>query len=237
MSQFLSTSGYGFNIDPTKSVAGIVVELLGAFNVGGSASALTCRLIKDTSGTGVIRVMNRATAAISGTLDYTLGGPLDSWNESWTPTQINSSLFGVVVRKEGSENAQLAVDAVRITVYSTDSVLLYNNYAAGAYTFGPTPIAVNATSITFYVDINQHTDVAIVWTLATEISFDSGSTWGPLVSMSREGGVTTGSSGVVEARGWARHPLYDSTNANRQFRGTLTITGGSLFTSVGCFVN
>ncbi|MEO8007148.1 MAG: hypothetical protein ABI728_01315 [Betaproteobacteria bacterium] len=241
ISQYLVSQDYRFNIGPTRSIAGILVELMGCISAyeGGPPfpTPITCRLIRNN----VIRVSNRVqtVSATTTSIDYSYGGPLDSWDEPWTPAEINDVNFGVAVRKESNATfIQIVVDAVRITIYTANLVLPVFTYLTGTYNFGPTAVTVGATSLTVYVDVARHTNAAVTMTLTVEISYNNGSTWELFVSGSGPGGSpTVGPSGLNEPRWWLRRNLASVADANTQYRGSLVLSGGSLVTSVGAFVN
>jgi hypothetical protein len=169
--------------------------------------------------------------------NYDLGGPIDNWDEPWLPSEINDINFGVALSKDGTEASQMFVDAVCLTVYTTDNALPVTTYAAGTCTFGPTAVKVGATSFTAYMDATLHTDSGVTATLEIDISYDAGATWILLCSGSGVGGAVTGPSGIVEPRWWFRTTLASTADSNTQFKGSLTIAGGSLLTSVGVFMS
>jgi len=237
ISSSLISTGFGFNIDLNRSIAGIVVELMTTF-YGVNPLAVTCRLQK-TAGVGPRVTFRRQTVtnAFPTLLDYTFGGAADTWDEPYLPSEINKSEFGVAIRLENStQAATVNIDAVRMTVYSTDQVLPVANYAAGTYSFGPTAVPNGRSLLTFWIDTTLHLDAAVTFSIATEISYDNGSSWAGFIGGSRTGvpGGATHPSGQPDYRFIAYRTLA-SSGSTTQFRGTFTLTGGSLITGIGVY--
>lgn len=108
--QRLNTTGYNFQIDPTRQIDGITVEVEASVLVG--TATVYCRIIK----AGVV-----STTRISGTWTTTegfvqYGNATTLWGETWTPDNVNAQDFGVSIRQEDALTSTLSCDSVRITV-------------------------------------------------------------------------------------------------------------------------
>lgn len=235
-SQYLYMDQFRFNIHQKRSIAGISATV--RVKPGNVLPAeFTMQLIRNA----VISSQKRratlpATTEESGA-SVVFGGALDSWDEPWMPSEINALNFGITLRKENTDAlSSFFIQYVRLTVYTTDLVLGHQSYAASSYNFGPTAIASGKTTISFYADTTTHTDSGVTLAMLIEVSYDSGSNWITATDTSMAGAAITGPSGIVEPRAWFRTGLADSGSSNRQYKGTLTISGGSLTTSVGAYL-
>jgi hypothetical protein len=119
-SNYLQGTQYGFNIPGDTTITGIEVRVNRRID-DHNANILDnqIRLVK----AGVIVGENRANALvwpIAFTL-ATYGGPTDLWGTDWTPAEINSPDFGVVLAayrsNSGGNLRQAVVDSMQITVY------------------------------------------------------------------------------------------------------------------------
>lgn len=120
-SQFVGYVGFGFSIPTDKIIVGISVEIEKSINIGsGKIRDLTVQLTKD----GVNFIGNNLAKTTSNWplsdtyVEY--GSPTDLWGTTWTPNEINSSNFGIIIRVKkhnplGIRRAR--IDHVRITVY------------------------------------------------------------------------------------------------------------------------
>jgi hypothetical protein len=236
-SNYLLCTNFGFNIDRNRSIVGIKVETINV--ISAFLTPLTVRLQKTTAiGPRVLFRRVTTTDDFPTAHDYNFGSALDSWDEPFLPSELNSSEFGCALILEDTTNSfSILVDAIRMTVYTTDNALPVSTYAVGTYNFGPTAVTVGATSFTAYIDATLHTDAGVTVTLEIDISYDAGATWKLLCSGSGVGGAVTGPSGVTEPRWYFRTTLASTADSNTQFKGSLTIAGGSLVTSVGIFMS
>jgi hypothetical protein len=233
LSSSIIATGFNFNIDLNRSIAGIKVEVLQTAAV--PDTALTCRLQK-TASVGPRVAFRRKTVGNLPAQDITYGESTDTWDEPYLPAEINNIEFGVAMRLEdGSQVATCSIDAVRMTIYSTDQVLPAQDYPAATYSFGPTAIPTGRSLLTFWVDTSLHLSGAISFTLNVEISYDSGANWAGFATGARVGQATaTHPSGQADNR-FILYRSLDSSGAGTQFRGTFTISGGRLITGVGVY--
>jgi hypothetical protein len=116
------------------TITGIGVEIK-AGSVGGHT--LSVQLLKEGPGGVPIPVGVAKSLVVPATAGNfctgslwrpMLGGAADLWGTTWTDTEINSDFFGVVVNS-GSGGANRGVDAVRITVYTSDAGTFGPEYA------------------------------------------------------------------------------------------------------------
>ncbi len=121
-SHYLKATNFGFSIASNATIQGIVVEV-DRYESGGSTLRVTDNSIKLVKG-GVISGNDKSAGLSwpnSDTNTYvSYGGPSDLWGLNWTPADINSSNFGVVISaiKDSTDHDRTAyVDHIRITVY------------------------------------------------------------------------------------------------------------------------
>jgi len=128
--------GFGFEIPAGATVDGIVVE------VEGYAGNSSCHMMKLLNASGTAEGDNNA--ADGGSLPTSLGidtfgGAADKWGVTLTPTMVNDADFGVqFAYLNGTNNADIFVDYLRMTVYYTA--------AAASYPLSGTVSGVSATS-------------------------------------------------------------------------------------------
>lgn len=120
ISHYLQCTGYGFAIPANAVINGITV------NVERNSSTTTAtvptdyqvRLVK----AGVMGATDRATATNYTTADVVEahGGATDLWGDTWTPSNINASNFGVAFSTQkpgtGGGNRTVSVDYIEITI-------------------------------------------------------------------------------------------------------------------------
>jgi hypothetical protein len=162
----------------------------------------------------------------------------DDGTSTDTKADINLDAASSLLTPTGDISLDAFVDYARVAVGKTEPVLVSQEYGPGAYEFGPTPIAPNATSITFHVDTGQHTDPNVTVDFVFEISFDGGKNWTRLGGFGRTGEEPKPFHGFANNRGGSQFALEQPDNPDRQFRGTMQIgKGGSLITSLGMVVS
>ena len=120
VSNYLQASQYGFTIPSEASILGIEV----VFNRSASAhnpsiSDNSVRLVRAGAPVGDDKAIDAPWPSTLGLATY--GGPEDLWGTTWTPEQVNSTDFGVVLsaqRDNNGNNSRIAtVDSMQITVY------------------------------------------------------------------------------------------------------------------------
>ena len=121
---YLQATNFGFSIGLGFSIIGIVVEIERS-DPGNTTSDYSVRLVKN----GFIVGSDLASPATYSTADntQTYGGIGEFWGESWSPADINSSNFGVVisVKKQGSFpiGSAARIDNIRIRVLFDNGTL------------------------------------------------------------------------------------------------------------------
>lgn len=136
-SDYLKATNFGFAIDSGATINGIVVEFERKANSaagGGSGARINDQEVKLVKA-GTIQTTNKSAGAMWSTTEayVSFGGVADLWSGTWTPSDINNSGFGAVIRvagnrSDGSETA--SVDHIRITVYYTAAAGGTTNVAA-----------------------------------------------------------------------------------------------------------
>ena len=119
-SEYLQGTQYGFGVPADATITGIEVKI-NRLAVGPPPS------IYDTEVSLVINdvvVGDNKASALPWPSSFTIvtyGGPTDLWGTSWTPAQINSDGFGVVLAanrgNQGQSDKYATVDTMQITVY------------------------------------------------------------------------------------------------------------------------
>ena len=120
-SKDLIATNFGFSIPASATINGISVKFGGTqASVGSSISDTTVELIKSgtvQTGDNQAFVTNWATSAA----DRTYGSDSYTWLNTWAPSDINSSGFGVMLNLNnfGASAVDAFVDSIAITVYYT----------------------------------------------------------------------------------------------------------------------
>lgn len=114
--QLLKCTNFGFSVPSDATVDGIQVsvERIGTLT---RVSDEKIQLVKGGSLQGDNKASATAWPTSDGTATY--GGAADKWGLTWSPSDVNASDFGVVVRAKSSNNATPGVDHVQITVTYT----------------------------------------------------------------------------------------------------------------------
>ncbi|HWA31994.1 MAG TPA: vWA domain-containing protein, partial [Candidatus Paceibacterota bacterium] len=127
-SHYLKATNFGFSIPANAVIRGISVNMTRSaqYNSGGffgsnNLSDNSVRLVKGNTITGSDKAGNQAWSTSNTPASY--GSPSDLWNTAWTPSDINSSNFGLVfsVKRNGSSNStnKATITAISMTVYYT----------------------------------------------------------------------------------------------------------------------
>lgn len=126
-SKFLKCTNFGFSIPTGATITGIQMEVVGQWNTGSSGQWWTLDYIRIVKG-NTIKSTNY-TADIEGSNDtYAyVGGDGELWGETWTPSDINSSGFGVAIATytAGGPN-KISLDFIGLKVYYTTESGDYN---------------------------------------------------------------------------------------------------------------
>ena len=122
ISNRLKGTNFGFTIPAGATIDGIVVEIEKSDNNIGSAVDNRVQLL---DAAGALVGSNKADTATNWPNSLTIttyGGTTDKWAASPTPTMVNDVDFGVVMSgKATSNNTDIFVDFIRMTVYYTES--------------------------------------------------------------------------------------------------------------------
>lgn len=119
VSNYLVTSGFGFNLPSTATITGIKVEVRRWALSGVGIEDNEMRLMKSGAPSGAIKLAPGG----KWTKDQSYvayGGPGDLWSTTWTPADINATSFGAALSVKYTSTAGNdwpRVDRVRITVY------------------------------------------------------------------------------------------------------------------------
>jgi len=123
-SHYLKATNFGFAIPTRATIDGILVEIE-KMNTPDYPGVID-NSVKIVKG-GAIQGDEKKLTGAWGTSDayYSYGDATSLWGLAWTPADINSSTFGIVIscyKSDSWGNAQ--VDHIRITVYYTQNYLL-----------------------------------------------------------------------------------------------------------------
>jgi hypothetical protein len=121
---YLKATNYGFAIPTGATVEGILVSILGKAE-GSGAFDNRVRIIKG----GVIEeTVDHAKVPqipsnewLHAWVRRLYGGSGDLWGQTWLPSDINASTFGVALSLTGSKGTSALVDVVEITVAYTET--------------------------------------------------------------------------------------------------------------------
>lgn len=132
ISHYLKATNFGFSIPQTATITGITVDVWRSASGNSGGNAAKDSEVKIVKSNGSVGALNKALSATWQTskTDITYGSSQDLWNETWTPTDINSSNFGAVIAVTGSgasTNRTASVDYISITVsYHLKTFFIFN---------------------------------------------------------------------------------------------------------------
>jgi hypothetical protein len=115
---YLEATNFGFSIPQSATINGIEATFEIACTGPGELLNERERIVKG----GTIGSTNKTGVWSScGATDttQTIGGPSDKWGETWTPSDINSTDFGVVtsIGEEGVSSKNVYIDHIQIKIY------------------------------------------------------------------------------------------------------------------------
>jgi len=118
-SRYLKTTGFGFSIPRDATIDGLLVEVERSSNTASAIVDNSVRIVKN----GTITGDEKASAGSWPTSDAyaSYGAATDKWGTGWTPSDINTSNFGLVFSARALLAATAQIDHVRVTVYFTGS--------------------------------------------------------------------------------------------------------------------
>lgn len=121
LSHYLKATNFGFSVPTEATINGILVEFEVKESLGSDkVSSNGVRIVKG----GTIGSVNKWDGIEWSTTDTykSYGSSSDLWGETWTPSDINSSNFGVVLQvSSNSGGGDAYVDHIQIKVYYTDN--------------------------------------------------------------------------------------------------------------------
>jgi hypothetical protein len=121
-------TGNLFTIPSNASIKGIVVEYQAYYgDAGATIQDKDVYLTKSATGTTTAVGDDKGTQTWTVTTPtvQTYGSATDLWGTTWTPAEINSADFGVMISASGTgANTNIYIDYVKITVYYQVSGLL-----------------------------------------------------------------------------------------------------------------
>lgn len=113
-SHYLKATDFGFSIPPAAVILGIEVDVE-KLEVGGVIHDNAVLIVQGGTITGTDHSNPNEWPMSDAVVSY--GSPSDLWGLSWTPSDINSSGFGVAISGKDSVSGALArVDSISITV-------------------------------------------------------------------------------------------------------------------------
>lgn len=135
VTNYCKATNFGFSIPTGATIDGIVVEIekLGQTNFNPDTNYVQDSAVKIVKADGSIGTTNKGdttTKWASADAYITYGGDTDLWDETWSPTDINDTDFGVVISanltKESSRSVSANIDHIRITVHYTEAGVTFN---------------------------------------------------------------------------------------------------------------
>ena len=125
---YLKATNFGFSIPPGATIDGIKVEIEKMAWYVDNDNHASDNIVSIVKADGSIGSTNKANPGQWGypTNTYTeYGGAADKWGETWTPTNINDSDFGVALSVSADSLDSLGIsiylDHFRITIYYTEA--------------------------------------------------------------------------------------------------------------------
>lgn len=153
ITHYLKAQNFGFNIPRGATILGIRVDIFRNASGNTASNAVIDNQVRLIKGDGTIGATNKASSARWSAVaqtDAQYGGISDLWDETdWSPENINSSDFGVVLAVTGtsaSTNRLANVDNIQVTV----------TYIKEFYIFDIS----NPTNPTLIAGLNNNADIA-----------------------------------------------------------------------------
>ncbi len=112
VTHYLKATNFGFNIPGTADILGIQVTI-GRYGQNGNINDYSVRLVKNGSVTGTDLASPDNWPSPEAAASY--GGPSNLWGTTWSPSEINSSLFGVVL---SAQNARVVTRSAYVDYFS-----------------------------------------------------------------------------------------------------------------------
>lgn len=113
---YLKATNFGFTIPTGATIKGILAEIQ-RYETWGGAKDVQIKIVKSTGAIGTTNKSNGVDWLP--TVSYIpFGSQTDLWGETWTPSDINNSNFGIALTCLTNDTA-VFVDHIRITVYYT----------------------------------------------------------------------------------------------------------------------
>jgi len=174
--EYLKATNFGFSI-PSGTINGITVAI--ERKRIKETTDFAVRLVK----AGVIGSTDRSTATIYTGSDVSEnhGGVADLWGTTWTPSEINSSTFGVAysaVDTEGSGSSTLSCDVITVTITYTEGGTTYTETGSG----GALASTTTVTPIKAYMPTVSGGTLASTTTVTPTYRFNPTPIGGSLVS-------------------------------------------------------
>jgi len=118
ISNYLVTSGFGFNVPSSATITGIKLEIKRRALSGVGLQDHAVSLLKS----GTVLSTNKAISGVwtSTETSVSYGGPGDLWGTSWTPAEVNAPGFGAALSvqyKSTAGNDWPRVNSMSVTVY------------------------------------------------------------------------------------------------------------------------
>jgi hypothetical protein len=125
ISELLVASNFGFTAIPSDAtIVGIFAEIERRDQAIGAASDNRVQLAKGTTFASLVGT-NKADTALDWPTAATIktyGGAADLWGTTWTPAEINTSTFALMLSVQAdAANTDIFVDYIRVTVYYTEA--------------------------------------------------------------------------------------------------------------------
>ena len=122
---------FDFAIPSTATINGLVVSA-GCYATGGSRASWHMMKLLNASGTaeGDNNAADAGVFPATAITTQTFGNSTDMWNVALTPTMVNNDNFGLQFAVlQNTDNADIYVDFVSITVYYTPVAVVMHNLA------------------------------------------------------------------------------------------------------------
>jgi hypothetical protein len=178
--------------------------------------------------------------------DVIVRGPTnDLWFTTWTPAEINTTTFGVIIFKYDTQNNNIEIDHVQVEVWWTE--ILSVSVSDATFTFGTnlldtwltpqTSVITNDGTVAedFIGQISQFTDCGNTWTISDaanganqiraqwSITSDSGP-WTDISAYDADFTIATNVAASNNVTLWFRIETPISTLSYSEYSSTLTVT-------------